>query len=321
MSVPRLLGIIALSLFIVFVATFFTVLVRLSRVGVTTERYAEIHTPDFSETEPAQTRFDLLGQDPVSGRLIFNVNATIHIDKPPFNILNPGDEVILRIENQIPDNPGLNDLSAVYRNPTGDFLVEFDFGELYMLVPDRRDFYPFDGYSIRFNYAYFIPGDWDDPTGTWYVPGELILRSLTNLIFLTPEYGSTAIGADGYKVLVARLRIIQILASMLILIEVLFLVYLLTIVNMHELLAKGLGYVVAIFIIRTIMVSSAPQSPTLLDYVTLFLICVVFFIMLFKSLGGAEERSIITIPEAWTDTIFGGGKKPNDVSEPVKNDD
>jgi hypothetical protein len=43
--------------------------------------------------------------------------------------------------------------------------------------------------------------------------------------------------------------------------------------------------------------------------------------MLLKSLGGAEERSIITFPEAWTDTIFGGGKKPNDVSEPVENDD
>lgn len=321
MSVQRLLGIIVLSLFIVFVATFFTVLVRLSRVGVTTERYAEVHTPNFSETEPVETRFDLLGQDPVSGRLIFNVNATIQIDEPPFNKLNPGDEVILRVENQIPANPGVNDLTAVYRNPTGDFLVEFDFGELYMLVPDRRDFYPFDGYSVRFNYAYFIPGNWDDPTGTWYVPGELILRSLTNLIFLTPEYGGNAIGADGYKVLVGRLGIILILASMLILIEVLFLIYLLTIANMHELQAKGLGYIVSIFIIRTIIVSSAPQSPTLLDYVTLFLICVVFFIILLKSLGGAEERSIITIPEPWTDAIFGGGKKPNAVREPVENDD
>ena len=317
MSISRLLGLIVLFIFIVFVATFFTVFVRLIRVGVVSDRFVKLQTPAFTEDEPVDTYFRLLGQDRESGRLKFNAYAVIDTEVSPFNTLNSGDQVVLRVENLIPAFRREMDIVAEYRNLTGDRLVTLEFGDFMLDVPDRRDFYPFDAYAIRFNFAYYIPGDWYDPIGTWHEPTVLTLSSMTNFIFDNPNYGETAAGKDGFKTMVARLRVFHILVSTLILIEILLLIYLLTIGNLHELLAKGLGYILAIYLVRTIVVANAPQAPTLMDYGTLFLTCVVIFIMLFKTLGGSEERSIITLPRAWSEAIFGNqnsGDRDSDSS-------
>jgi hypothetical protein len=294
-----------LFLFIVFLATFFTVFVRLLRLGVTTERSVRIEKPEYTENNPVDTHFRLLGQDPQSGRLIFSCYAVFNTQTPPFNTLNEGDQVTLRIENLIPYHNREVDLDGDFHNPANDRLVIIEFGNFYLDVPDRRDFYPFDAYAIRFNFAFYIPGDWYNPAGSWYEPPVLTLSSMTNFIFDNPIYGETAVGRDGFKSMVARLRIFHILVITLILLEILLLIYLLTIVNLQELLAKGLGYIVAIFIIRTIIVTNAPQTPSLMDYGALFLTCVVFFIMLFKTLGGSEERSLITFPKAWSEAMIG----------------
>ncbi|MCX6644877.1 MAG: hypothetical protein NTY09_00745 [bacterium] len=319
MSISRLLGLIVLFIFIVFVATFFTVFVRLLRVGVSNDRYVKLQTPEYTEDEPVDTYFRLLGQDSESGSLKFNAYAVIDSASAPFDTLDPGDQIIMRIENLIPDYHRETDIDAEFHNPTGDRLVTVDFGEFLLDVPDGRDFYPFDAYVIRFNFAYYIPGDWNNPAGSWHFPTVLTLSSMTNLIFNNPYYGETALGIDGYKTMVARLRIFIILVITLIMLEILLLIYLLTIANLQELLAKGLSYIIAIFLIRTIIVTNAPQTPTLMDYGMLFLTCVVFFVMLFKTLGGAEERSIITVPKAWTDAVFGGQSPRENHVE--KNDD
>jgi len=315
MSIPRLLGIIALVLFIVFVATFFTVLVRLSRVGVITERYVEIAAPDAAEPEVVFTRIDLLGQDRDTGRLRFDVTARIDTRVPPFNTLTNGDTVVMRIENLVPDIRRNMDLALEFRNPTRDAFVNLRFGTFQMDVQDLRDFYPFDGYECSYNFAFHLPGDWSNPAGVWYQPKQVTMRSLTNLIYLNPRYGATTTGESAFKVRIARLRILQFLAVSLILIELLFLLYLLTLVNLQELLAKGLGYLVGLYIIRNILVTEAPQFPSLIDYGTLFLICVVFFLMLFKSLGGAEERALITIPAAWREAFTEQDEQVEETSE------
>lgn len=315
MSIQRLLGIFALILFIVFVATFFTVLVRLSRVGITTERYVEIAAPDADDPELVYTRLDLLGQDHDSGRLLFDVTARLDTRVPPFNRLANGDLIIMRIENLVPEIRRNIDLTAEFSNPTHDDHVNLRFGTFQMDIIDMRDFYPFDGYECSFNFAYHLPGDWSNPEGVWHKPESVTMRSLTNLIFLGPRYGVTATGENAFKMRIARLRILQFLAATLILIELLFLLYLLTVVNLQELLAKSLGYLVGIYIIRNVLVTEAPQFPNLIDYGTLFLICVVFFLLLFKSLGGAEERALITLPAPWRDALLGRGDQRDEEAD------
>jgi hypothetical protein len=320
MSIPRLLGIIALILFIVFVATFFTVLVRLSRIGVTTERYVEISAPEVAEPEAVFTRLDLLGQDHDTGRLRFDVTARIDTRVAPFNTLTNGDTVIMRVENLLLTQRRNMDLAVEFRNPTRDAFVNLKFGTFQMDIQDLRDFYPFDGYECSYNFAYHLPGNWSNPAGMWYQPKEVTMRCLTNLIFLNPRYGTAITGERAFKVRIARLRILQFLAVSLILIELLFLLYLLTLVNLQELLAKGLGYLVGLYIIRNILVTEAPQFPNLIDYGTLFLICVVFFLMLFKSLGGAEERALITLPAAWREALTGQEEHVEEIPESTEDE-
>ncbi len=305
MSIPRLLGIIALVLFVIFVATFLTVFVRLTRVGVVTERYALIETEDAEASELTLTRFDFVGQDPETGQLTFRVAARIHTEAAPFNSLYEGDTLVLRVENMVPELRRNMDLAVRYGNPTGDRMVNLDFGELRMDILDRRDFYPFDGYDFSFNCAYHVPGDWQHPQGYWFQPKKVEIRSLTNMIILNPRYGSLPSGERAFKMRMARLRIQQYLTATLILIEVLFLLYLLTIVNLQDLLTKGLGYLIGLYIIRDILVTDAPQFPSIIDYGTLFLICVFFFLLLFRFLGGAEEHALITLPTAWRDALLG----------------
>jgi len=314
-SIQRLLGTFALVLFIVFVATFFAVLVRLLRVGLVTERNTEIQAEDAPATEVVHTRFDLIGQDPMTGQLRFRVYARIDARTGPFSSLSPGQEVLLRIENLVPELRRNIDLTAVFRNPANDHYVTLSFGELAMDILDRRDFYPFDGYDFSLNFAYHLPGDWTNPGGVWVEPKRIAIRSLTNLIFLNPRYGGMPDGEMAFKMRVARLRILQYLTASLILIELLFVLYLLTIVNLQELLAKGLGYLVGLYIVRNILVTNAPQFPTLIDYGSLFLICVVFFVMLFKFLAGAEEHALITLPAAWREAILGPRGTAGEVEE------
>jgi len=291
-SVPRLLNIFALLLFIVFVATFFTVLVRLSRIGFTTERHAPIvRNPALTgvENEFARTEFQFLGQNPTSGSLEFNVLAEIDTQSRQFSNFRDGDIIMLRVENMIPTQNRNYDLKGVFSNVASDRWVRINFGELSFDIDDRRDFYPFDGYDLSFNCAFYTrPG--------WYEPNRVMIRSMSNLILLNPRYGMTDLGRDAFRMRVVRLRIQQFLTATLILVEILFLLYLLTIVDLQELLRKGLGYLVGLFIIREILVTNAPLFPTIIDYGTLFLFCVAFFLMLFKFLGGAEERALITFP-------------------------
>jgi len=319
-SIPRLLGIIALLLFIVFVATFFTVLVRLSRIGVTTERQTVIESPDFNEDDEAVfTHFDLITQDNDSGRLRLAVASKIDLRKEPFSHLVDGQEIIIRIENLIPELKRNVDLRAVYRTPPeGDNFINIVFGAFDIDVLDRRDFYPFDGYEVSFNYAFFVTGNEMYPLGQWCQPKQATLNSLTNMIFLNPRYGPTVAGDYGFRTRVAHLRILQYLTATLILIEVLFIIYLLTIVNLQDLMAKGLGYLVGLYIIRNIIVTNAPQFPTLIDYCTLFLICIVFFLMLFKFLPGEEEHALVTLPAAWREALTGNNKNEKALVPPIE---
>ena len=310
MNIQRLLNIIALLLFIAFVATFFTVLVRLSRIGLVTERFTTIYRIEQPEKIAVLTEFRMEGQNSVNGTLVFTVRSEIDTQTGPFSNLREGEELVLRIENLVEDVSRNYDLSAIFRNPTGDRWVTIEFGEFEMDVLDRRDFYPFDGYELSFNYT--IHGNYG-----WYEPDELKLRSATNLIFLNPRYEMTDLGREGFRMRVGRLRLQQFLTMTLILIEILFLLYLLTIVNTHELLAKSLGYLLGLFIIRQILVTSAPMFPTFVDYSTLFLFCVVFFLMLFKFLGGTEERAMLKIPTAWINGLSPGTKQASDKNEPV----
>jgi len=299
-SIPRLLHILALVIFVVFIATFFTVLVRLSRVGIMTERYARI-SGETIESEPSViTSFDLLGQDKETGQMKFNVRAQFDSRAKPFSELLPGDKIVLRVENLQAELWSLNDIQKGFSNPTSDRWVTIDFGDVPMDILDRRDFYPFDGYELSFNFSYYVPGNKALQTsGTWIDPKVVSLKSLTNLIFLSPRYAPILTDVWGFRTRVARLRMLQFLAATLILIELLFVIYLITIVDLQELLAKGLGYLVVLYIIRNILSSGAPQFPTLVDYGALFLVCVTFFIMLFKFFSGAEEHSLITVPSAW----------------------
>ncbi len=315
MSVPRLLNIITLLLFIVFVATFFTVLVRLSRVGLVTERYGELRRWGTQSEEIIRTDFQLLGQDPVSGQLRFRVSANFDTESRLFNNVEEGEPITLRITNMIPELQRNYDSTVEFRNVTGDRWVRFDFGEILVDVFDRRDFYPFDWYEMSFDFAFHV-------YDKWHAPKMLYMRSMTNLIFLDPRYMMTELGRQGFRLSVARLRIQQFLAVTFILIEVLFLLYLLTIVNLHELMTKALGYVIGLFIIREILVTNAPMFPTIVDYGTMFLIIVVFFLMLFRFLGGAEERALITIPPAWLEAFKAGTDGGDDEkTAPVAGED
>jgi len=322
MSIPRLLGIIALALFIVFVASFFTVLVRLSRIGVTTERFAVIETAEASDEDPTLTHFDIIGLSENSSRLNVEITTRIDISQYPFNTLSDGDVLRLRMENLVPELKRNVDIDTVFHSPPGsEHYVNLSFGTVDWDVLDRRDFYPFDGYEFSFNLAYYVPGDSPASPGSWYEPESVEIRSLTNMILLNARFGATATeGESGFRTRIARLRILQYFTVTLLLIEILFLVYLLTIVNMQELLTKGLGYLVGLYIVREVLVTNAPQFPTLIDYSTMFLICVVFFLMLFKFLGGAEEHALITIPPRWHDTLI-GAPKPTDKNDTGKNGD
>jgi len=354
MSIPRLLGIIALALFIIFVASFFTVLIRLSRIGVVTERAVLIKAEEAQGEEIARTRFDITGQSPDSGRLQVEINTRIDIREFPFSELRDGDVLKLRIRNLVPELERNTDLDAVFHDPpAGENFVNLNFGRVDWDILDRRDFYPLDGYGMSFNFAFYVKYHSPDVPavegtseiseippvfagedrfvnetvapppelpGTWFQPKAAEIRSLTNMILLNARYGPTGtVGDIGFRVRVARLRILQYFTVTLILIEVLFIIYLLTIINLQELLAKGLGYLVGLFIVREILVTHAPQFPTLVDYSTLFLICVVFFLMLFKFLGGAEEHALITIPPGWHDALMGQNKakspKDRDVEQ------
>jgi hypothetical protein len=311
-SVPRILNIFALLLFIVFVATFFTVLVRLSRIGLITERHAAIDRSPEVEEDLVRTEFSLLGQDTQIGSLNFAVSAEFDTQSRRFSGLTEGDPVFLRVENMIPDLRRNYDLTGTFTNLTGDRWVMVDLGEFRYDVLDRRDFYPFDGYEVSLNCAYYTyPG--------WFEPDTIALRSMTNLIFLNPRYEMTEVGREGFRMRIGRLRIQQFLAATLILIEILFLLYLLTVVDLQELLRAALGYLVGLFIIREILATRAPMFPTIIDYGTLFLFCVAFFLMLFKFLGGAEERALITIPQAWIDGLR--GSSDNTDNKPDKKED
>lgn len=305
MSIPRLLHIITLLLFIVFVSIFFTVLARLSRIGVSTERYANIVRSDAEEVNPVQTQLTLLGQDTKTGRLNFKVEGIFDVASDVFYALLEGDRILLRVENLRLESHGNINIYGTFSNPSNDRYVAVDFGEFFLDVHDKRDFYPFDGYEINFNFAYFS-------TGKWYVPREASVRSLTNLILLNPRYTIAASGVESFQFRVARLRIQQFLTATLILIEILFLIFLITMTNLDDLLRLGLGYLVGLYIIREILTAGAPQFPTIVDYGSMFLICVTFFLMLFRFLGKAEETTLITIPP-----IF----RHNSHKDPVDNID
>ncbi|MFH1676920.1 MAG: hypothetical protein ABIC40_07830, partial [bacterium] len=171
----------------------------------------------------------------------------------------------------------------------GDRFVFIDFGDFDWTVIDNRDFYPFDIYDFNFKFAYYVPNG-------WYEPGVVNVRSQTSLIFIRYRFGAAETGPDCFQLRISRLRLLQFLAATLILIELLFMIYLVTVTDLQELLAKALGYLVGLYIVREILLSRAPYFPTILDYGTLFLIIVTFFIMLFKFLGRAEERVLITLP-------------------------
>jgi len=309
----------ALVLFIVFVAAFFTVLIRLSRIGITTERYAHIENGEVAGEYAATARFDLLEQDDVTGKFRFNAEVVIDTQSDPFVGLEEGQVIVMRVENLLFELRHHRDYHAVFHNYTNDRYVSLEFGEFLFNTQDRRDFYPFDSYSVSLNYAIHVTPNERYPLGIWYEPGNLEIWSKTNMIFLNPRYGTTSTGPSGYKMRVARLRIQQFMTVSLLLVEILFLLYLLTIIDLQELLGKGLGYLVGLFIIRGILVTRAPIFPTLVDYGTMFLICVVFFLMLFKFLGGAEARAIITIPPAWREAITGEKEIKSDT--PHEDDD
>jgi hypothetical protein len=295
-SIQRILNLAALFLFIVFVATFFTVLIRLSHVGVMSERYASIG-PEPSATEgPVTTWVDLLGQEKETGRMKFQIRTRIDTHTAPFESLSDGDVVVLRVENLMPELRRTIDLQSEYHNYTGDQYATLDFGYLLLEVLDKRDFYPFDGYEMSFNLAYHTPPNAMRTQGAWFFQEAVIVKSLTNMILLSPRVDEVLPGTEAFRMRIARLRMQQFLAATLLLIEVLFLIYLLTIVDLQEILPKCLGYIVVLYIIRNILVADAPQFPTIIDYSTLFLVCVTFFLMLFKFLGGAEEHALITLP-------------------------
>jgi len=289
-SIPRLLYLAALLLFVVFIATFFTVLIRLSRIGITTERLAQIHKKDFvPELNAADSLFEVLEQDSGSAHLKIRARAIIDTSKPPFNTLKDGDPFVLRLDNfSIPTYQFL-DVRKKFENPTGDRFVIIDFGDFDWTVIDNRDFYPFDIYDFNFKFAYYVPAG-------WYEPGVVNVRSQTSLIFIRSRFSAVDVGQDCFQIRISRLRLLHFLTATLILIELLFMVYLVTITDLQELLAKALGYLVGLYIIREVVLSRAPYFPTILDYGTLFLIIVTFFIMLFKFLGRAEERVLITLP-------------------------
>jgi hypothetical protein len=320
-SIPRLLNVLALTLFVVFIATFFTVLVRLSRVGILTERYGMISEAPVKSEPTVMTWFYLLGQDKESGCMNFNVRTQIDTQSEPFTKLKSGDTIVLRVENLQLDLRRSYDLIQKFDNPTSDRYVLLDLGELDLDVLDRRDFYPFDGYELSFNFAYHFPGDQaTQPTGFWVSPKVAALKSQTNLIFFNPRYALILPETYGFRARVERLRMLHFLTAALILIEILFAIYLITVSDLQELLAKGLGYLVMLFIIRSILATGAPQFPTLIDYGTLFLICITFFIMLFRFLSGAEEQSLITLPSAWG-ALFISGKEeiPEDDTCAIEN--
>jgi hypothetical protein len=318
-SIQRILSIAALFLFIVFVATFFTVLVRLSRTGIMSERYAIVGANPMESEGPVTTWVDLQGQDQETGKLKFHIRTRIDTRFSPFEMLTDGDVVVLRVENLLPEQRRTIDLWSEYHNYTNDQFVTLDFGDLYFEVPDLRDFYPFDGYEVSFNLAYHTPANGVRPIGAWYFQETAIFKSMTNLILLNPRYDEVLPGVEAFKMRIARLRMQQFLAATLILIELLFLVYLLTIVDLQDVLAKCLGYLIVLFIIRSILVADAPQFPTIIDYGTLFLICVTFFLMLFKFLGGAEERAMITLPPGLKAAFFQGKESDNGGEEDQDN--
>jgi hypothetical protein len=314
-SIPRLLNILAFLLFIVFVATFFTVLVQISRTEFLTERYAAVPAVPI-EGEPAVTTwFDLLGQEKDTGLFSFHVRARIDTRSDPFNTLDSGDTVVLRVENMIPELRRNCDLVTTFQNPAGDQYVNLDFGELQWEVLDRRDFYPFDGYEFSMNFACHIPGDDFFSAGIWVSPQLLVMRSFTNMILLGPRYSPVLPDSWGFRARIVRFRMQQFLTLTLLLIELLFLIYLVTLVDLQELLAKGLGYLVVLYIIRNILVTDAPQFPTFVDYSTLFFICVTFFLMLLKFLRGAEEHTLITLPPAWRAAFFPGKEEEDEKKD------
>ncbi len=319
MSIPRLLGIIVLVLFIVFVATFFSVLVRLARVGVAAERQAELSSEAASDEEYTQlveTQFELMEQDAVTGNLRFHVSARIDTRHEPFASVEPGQQILLRIENSFPELETNIDLIHVfYEPPSGDNFVTIEFGEFKLDVMDRRDFYPFDGYELALKFAIYTPSNSFREYGAWYQPEEIMVVSRTNMIFLNPRYERLAQGTSQVRMRIARLRMLQYLTATLVLIELLFIIYLLTIVNLQDLMAKGLGYLVGLYIIRNILVTNAPQFPTFIDYGTLFLICIVFFLMLFKFLPSEEERALVTLPAAWREAMIGREKPAGELTE------
>jgi hypothetical protein len=302
-SIQRLLNLAALFLFIVFAATFFTVLVRLSHVGTMSERYAIIAIDQSKVDEPVTTWVDLLAQDRESGRLKFHIRTRIDTRVAPFDGLNDGDVVVLRVENLIPELRRTIDLQGVFHNYTGNQYATLDFGDLLLEVLDKRDFYPFDGYEVSFNLAYYTQPNSMRVQGGWHFQEAIIIKSMTNLILLNPRVDKVLPDTEAFRLRIGRLRMQQFLAATLLLIELLFLIYLLTIVDMQEILAKCLGYIVVLYVIRNILVADAPQFPTIIDYGTLFLVCVTFFLMLFKFLGGSEERALITLPPAFRSTL------------------
>ncbi|HEX9745678.1 MAG TPA: hypothetical protein VGB30_09645 [bacterium] len=304
MSIPRLLHILTLILFVAFVAIFFTVLTRLTRIGLSTERYAVVGENLQDEEIPVKTEFALLGQDTQAGQLIFDVTSSFDTSLEPISSLNEGDTIVLRIENQKPGLNRTNDLAATFSNPAADKQVIVDFGQYRLNILDRRDFYPFDGYIVMFNFAYHVPSG-------WFEPKRATLKSLTNLILLNPLYDISDTGVKGVRMYVARLRLQQFLTATLMLIEILFLLYLVSVSDLQDLIRQGLGYLVGLYIIREILTSGAPQFPTIVDYSTMFLICVTFFLMLFRFLGGAEEKALITLPPLLRQAIFGDSETPH----------
>lgn len=295
MSVARILNIAALSIFVIFVATFFTVLVRMSQIGPMPERLAFIGSEkEISEEPSVKTWFELIGQENDTGRLTFNIRARIDTSIQPFNNLKKNSPIILRVENLLPEYRQMFDIEGIFNNPANDRYVICNFGTISWEVPDRRDLYPFDKYLFSMNFAYFIPDETGN-SGTWYEPESIVLKSLTGLRIFNPRYVGILPGVDGFRADFGRLRMLQFLSISILLIEILFLLYLMTILDLQILLGKGLGNIVVLYIIRNILTSGAPQFPNLVDYMTLFIICAIFFLMLFRFLGNSEEYQLLSL--------------------------
>lgn len=239
-----------------------------------------------SHTQTAWLTLDKLdlGKKQITGKL----------SVPLFN--SSGDTLVLsEFETDGPNSYQMEEIFKVDPNPqVNEAAAHKNIWEVALPYHSYQFLYPFESYTLNLQFHLKKDGSPDAIPMNLRVLNRMsdpvVLRSCE---FVDSSTG-TIIGLDRFNIVLSRLYFLIIITAILYLMAVAFLVYIGTRASADNVLANSLGYLVALWGVRGIILGSTTIFPTIVDFLTISLyvavVAIISYKLLFKWKGLSRLR-------------------------------